>query len=109
MHIPPERLAEILDVAEDGIVTVNARHEMLLTAIVRDAADRKKYEDALVGVNQDLEERVKQRTAELRAATQQLWQAARLAGVGRNLVHVSKPVAVPVTAAVVGPDDLDGV
>jgi PAS domain S-box-containing protein len=157
MHISPERLAEILDVAEDGIVTVNARHEivlfnrgaarifgyapeevigrpldlllperyrpdhsrqvhefatgpvsarqmgerrtifgrrkdgtefpveatisrlgagndLLLTAIVRDAADRKKYEDALVRLNQDLEERVKARTAELAERNLQLTQ-----------------------------------
>jgi PAS domain S-box-containing protein len=157
MHIPPERLAEILDVAEDGIVTVNARHEIVLfnrgaakifgytpdeilgrplalllperyrpdhgrqvnefargpvasrpmgerrtilgqrkdgtefpveatiskleaggelflTAIVRDAADRKKYEDALVRLNQDLEERVKARTAELAERNIQLTQ-----------------------------------
>jgi PAS domain S-box-containing protein len=157
MHIPPERLAEILDIAEDGIVTVNARHEIVLfnrgaakifgytpdevlgrpldlllperyrpdhgrqvnefargpvasrpmgerrtilgrrkggtefpveatiskleaggelflTAIVRDAADRKKYEDALVRLNQDLEERVKERTAELAERNLQLTQ-----------------------------------
>jgi PAS domain S-box-containing protein len=157
MHIPLERLAEILDVAEDGIVTVNARHEivlfnrgaakifgyapeevlggslnvllperyrpdhghqvdefahgpvasrtmgerrtifgrrkdgtefpvevsisrlgsgadLLITAIVRDAADRKKYEDALVRLNQDLEERVRARTAELAERNLQLTQ-----------------------------------
>jgi PAS domain S-box-containing protein len=157
MNIPPERLAEILDIAEDGIVTINARHEivlfnrgaarifgyapeeilgkpldvllperyrpaharqvdefahglvaarpmgerrtifgrrkdgtefpveatisrlgagadLLLTAIVRDAADRKKYEDALLRLNQDLEERVKVRTAELAERNLQLTQ-----------------------------------
>ncbi len=122
MLIPPDRLAEILNVAEDGIVVVNARHEvvlsqrgaakvfgydpaevlsrpldlllperyrprpagervrhgtgdnLLLTAIVRDAEDRKKYEDALVWLNQDLEERVKVRTAELAERNLQLTQ-----------------------------------
>lgn len=157
MRIPPERLAEILDVTEDGIVTVDARHEIVLfnrgaakifgyapdevfgrpldvllperfrpdhgrqvnefargpvasrpmgerrtifgrrkdgsefpveatisklevggelflTAIIRDAADRKKYEDALMRLNQDLEERVKARTAELADRNLQLTQ-----------------------------------
>jgi PAS domain S-box-containing protein len=157
MRIPPDRLAEILDVAEDGIVTVNARQEIvlfnrgaarifgydpaeilgkplevlippashavhhgqvegfargpvssrtmaerrtiagrrkdgtefpveitisklgeggdvLLTAIVRDAEARKKYEDALVRLNADLEERVRARTAELAERNLQLTQ-----------------------------------
>jgi PAS domain S-box-containing protein len=157
MRLPPERLAEILDIAEDGIVTVNARHqivlftrgaarlfgyapdevlgqpldlllperfrpghgrqvgefargpvaarpmgerrtvfgrrkdgtefpveatisrldaggELFLTAIIRDAADRKKYEDALRRLNQDLEERVRARTAELAERNLQLTQ-----------------------------------
>jgi PAS domain S-box-containing protein len=155
--IPAERLAEILDIAEDGIITVNLRREIvlfnrgaarifgytpaeirgrpledllpnryrpahpgqvdvfavgpvvsrvmgerrvvfgrrkdgtefpaevtisklegggdtLLTAIVRDATVRKKYEDALVEVNQDLEERVRARTAELAERNLQLAQ-----------------------------------
>lgn len=157
MSIPSERLAEILDVAEDGIVTVDAAHrivlfnrgaarifgydpaevlgqpldvllperfrpdharqvdtfatgpvssrpmgerrtifgrrkdgtefpveatisklqaggELFLTAIVRDAADRKKYEEALLRLNQDLEERVKIRTVELAERNVQLTQ-----------------------------------
>jgi PAS domain S-box-containing protein len=156
-RIAPERLAEILDVAEDGIVTVNARQEivlfnrgaakifgydpsevlgrpleilippashavhggqveafargqvvsramaerrtiagrrkdgtefpveitiskleadgeLLLTAIVRDAEDRKKYENALLRLNQELEGRVRARTAELAERNLQLTQ-----------------------------------
>jgi PAS domain S-box-containing protein len=157
MHIPAERLVEILDVAEDGIITVDSHHrivlfnrgatkifgyepgevlgqslnlllperyrpdhgrqvnefargpvasramgerrtifgrrkdgtefpaeitisklqaggELFLTAIVRDAEDRKKYEDALLRLNQELEERVKARTAELAERNLQLTQ-----------------------------------
>lgn len=157
MPIPPERLAEILDVAEDGIVTVDASHtivlfnrgaaklfgyeprdvlgksldvlippvyhathshevdafargpivsramgsrrtvtgrrkegsefpaevtisklvaggEVLLTAIVRNAEERKKYEDALLRLNQELEDRVRARTAELAERNLQLTQ-----------------------------------
>ena len=155
--LPPARLAEILDMAEDGIITVNSRQEIvlfnrgaakifgydppevlgrpleillppashaahrgqveqfakgpvtsrtmaerrtiagrrkdgtefpveitisklyadddvLLTAIVRDAEDRKKYEDALVRLNQELEGRVQARTAELAERNLQLTQ-----------------------------------
>jgi PAS domain S-box-containing protein len=155
--VPNERLAEILDIAEDGIVTVNSRHEIvlfnrgaakifgyapaevlgkpldvlipltahaehrgqvekfargpiasrpmgerrtisgrrkdgsefpaeitiskleadgevLLTAIVRDAEDRKKYETALLRLNQSLEERVQTRTSELAERNLQLTQ-----------------------------------
>jgi PAS domain S-box-containing protein len=157
MPIPPERLAEILDIAEDGIITVDSRHEIvlfnrgaaklfgydpaevigrpldviippsyhathrhdverfargpvasramgsrrtvtgrrkdgsefpaevtisklvsgdevLLTAIVRNAEERKKYEDALLCLNQELEERVRVRTAELAERNLQLTQ-----------------------------------
>jgi PAS domain S-box-containing protein len=156
-HVPPERLAEILDIAEDAIVTVDARRRIvlfnrgasrifgyapeevlgrvletliperfhaghpeqvagfargnvvsramgerrivlgrrkdgtefpaevtisklgdgpdrLLTAIVRDAEARKKYEDALVRLNAELEERVRARTAELAERNLQLTQ-----------------------------------
>jgi PAS domain S-box-containing protein len=156
-RVPPARLAEILDVAEDGIVTVDARRrivlfnrgasrifgydpaevlgreletllpeafhaahpelvaefargpvasramgerrtvlgrrkdgsefpaevtisrlgdgaDMLLTAIVRDAEARKKYEDALLRLNTELEERVRARTAELAERNLQLTQ-----------------------------------
>jgi PAS domain S-box-containing protein len=155
--IPPEQLAEILDVAEDGIVTTNAKREILLfnrgaakifgfdqsevlgktveilipaiyhaahprmvdefargpvlsrtmgdrrtvlgrrkdgtefpveisisklgsgdktllTAIIRDAEARKKYEDALLRLNHELETRVRVRTAELAERNLQLMQ-----------------------------------
>ena len=83
--------------AEVTICKLDRGGETLLTAIVRDATSRKRYEDALVEMNHQLEDRVRDRTAdlqaktdELRAATQQLWQAARLAGVGElaaSLAH----------------------
>jgi PAS domain S-box-containing protein len=155
--VPPERLAEILDIAEDGVVTVDLRRRIvlfnrgaakifgyrpeevlgrpledllperyrsahpsqvaefaggpdisrvmgerrlvfgrrkdgtefpaevtiskldggddtLLTAIVRDATTRKKYEDALRHLNQELEDRVRARTAELGERNLQLAQ-----------------------------------
>ena len=184
-QVSPERLADILDVAEDGVVTVNLRREIvlfnrgaakifgytpaeiagrpledllppayrayhpdqvdgfargpavsrvmgerrvvagrrkdgtefpaeiticklerggetLLTAIVRDGTLRKGYEDAQVRLNQELEARVRARTAELqtktdelRATTQQLWQAARLAGVGELAASIAHELNNP--------------
>lgn len=46
--------------------------ELWLTAIIRDAEERKRYEDALLRWNQQLEEQVRQRTAELVERNRQL-------------------------------------
>ncbi|MCS7022526.1 MAG: PAS domain-containing sensor histidine kinase [Gemmataceae bacterium] len=156
-HLSPEQLAEIIDVTEDGIVTVDSQHRIVLfnrgaarlfgyepaevlgqslnllipeqyhqshpkdmeafaqgpvdsrrmgsrrtvsgrrkdgsvfpaevtisklqhgeqlwlTAIIRDAAERKRYEDALLRLNLELEERIRQRTAELAERNRQLQQ-----------------------------------
>lgn len=59
---------------EISISKLNAGGEVLLTAIVRDAAARKRYEDALVRLNHDLEERVRVRTLELAERNLQLTQ-----------------------------------
>ncbi|MBO0696973.1 MAG: PAS domain S-box protein [Zavarzinella sp.] len=60
--------------AEVTISKLESGGEPLLTAIVRDGTARKKYEDALVKLNQDLEERVRARTAELAERNLQLAQ-----------------------------------
>lgn len=81
----------------------------LLTAIIRDAVERKRYEDALLRLNHELEERVRARTAELaekhsrltqkteelHSMTQQLWQAARLAGVGELAAGIAHELNNP--------------
>lgn len=56
--------------------------EIILTVSIRDITARRQHEAALHALHQELEQRVAQRTAELRATTQQLWQAAKLASVG---------------------------
>jgi PAS domain S-box-containing protein len=60
--------------AEVTISKLEGGGETLLTAIVRDATVRKKYEDGLRRMNQDLEERVRARTAELAERNLQLAQ-----------------------------------
>src|SRR4029079_11202456 len=60
--------------AEVTISKLDAGGEVLLTAIVLNAEERKKYEDALLRLNQELEERVRVRTAELAAPNLQLKQ-----------------------------------
>jgi PAS domain S-box-containing protein len=60
--------------AEVTISKLERGGETLLTAIIRDATVRKKYEDALVKLNHELEERVRARTAELAERNIQLAQ-----------------------------------
>jgi len=60
--------------AEVTICKLERGGETLLTAIVRDATVRKKYEDAMVKMNQELEERVRARTTELAERNVQLAQ-----------------------------------
>ena len=60
--------------AEVTISKLVSGGDTLLTAIVRDGTDRKKYEDALKHLNQELEERVRARTAELAQRNLQLAQ-----------------------------------
>ena len=60
--------------AEITISKLERGGETLLTAIVRDATVRKQYEDAILRMNQELEERVRARTAELAERNLQLAQ-----------------------------------
>jgi PAS domain S-box-containing protein len=60
--------------AEVTISKLERGGETLLTAIVRDATARKQYEDAILRMNQELEERVRARTAELAERNLQLAQ-----------------------------------
>jgi PAS domain S-box-containing protein len=60
--------------AEVTISKLEGGGDTLLTAIVRDGTARKKYEDALKRLNQELEDRVRERTAELAERNLQLAQ-----------------------------------
>lgn len=102
--------------AEVSICKFHERGELFLAAIIRDITERKKAEAALVELNNQLEERVRQRTAELQSAnqqlqgsvtelqqrsdelrstTQQLWQAAKLASVGELAASIAHELNNP--------------
>jgi len=110
--------------AEVSISKLEADGEMLFTAIVRDVTERKRYEaaqhelehlrdqakiaeaenaqrraeDVLVETIQQRERALMElqaKTEELRATTQQLWQAARLAGVGELAASIAHELNNP--------------
>ena len=58
--------------AEVTISKLYSQDQWYLTAIVRNAEERKRYEDALIQLNQELEERIQLRTAELAERNRQL-------------------------------------
>lgn len=58
--------------AEVTISKLRRGDQMWLTAIIRNAEERKRYEEALKRLNQELEEGVRQRTAELAERNRQL-------------------------------------
>ncbi len=90
--------------------------ETILTAMLRDVTARKQVEEKIRWLNEDLEQRVRERTAELeatnrmlentlaelgkktdevRAMTQQLWQAAKLASVGELAASIAHELNNP--------------
>jgi len=102
--------------AEITISKLEQGGEILLTAIVRNITERKRFEETILRLNEELDERVKNRTAELaernvqlaqkidenkrktqelKTATQQLWQAARLAGVGELAASIAHELNNP--------------
>ena len=79
---------------------VDGKH--YFTAIVRDATERHRVEAELRQLNEELGQRVIERTCdanarteELRATTQQLWQAAKLASVGELAASIAHELNNP--------------
>jgi two-component system, LuxR family, sensor kinase FixL len=102
--------------AEISICKFQEGGEQCFAAIVRDVSERKKIQDTLIHMNQQLEERVRARTAELessnrqlheslaelnaktdelRSTSQQLWQAAKLASVGELAASIAHELNNP--------------
>ncbi|HEY1189169.1 MAG TPA: PAS domain S-box protein, partial [Gemmata sp.] len=107
--------------AEVSISKFGTGPDLLFTAIVRDASERKRYEaaqrelehlraqaelaEARARAEEQLRETARQReqaltelqakTEELRATTQQLWQAAKLAGVGELAASIAHELNNP--------------
>lgn len=83
--------------------------ETILTAILRDVTARKRSEEEIHRLNAELEQRVRDRTAELeealaslrtrteeiQAMTQQLWHAAKLASVGELAASIAHELNNP--------------
>jgi PAS domain S-box-containing protein len=106
--------------ADVTISKVSLDGDLFFTAIVRDITARKQIEAELLHLNRDLERRVENRTAELaegnrrletaltdlraktdelRATTQQLWQSAKLAGVGELAASIAHELNNPLGIA----------
>lgn len=88
--------------AEASISRFERHGEIVYTAVVRDITDRKAIETEIRRLNQDLEERVRERTRELEAKseelrdmTEQLWQAAKLASVGEVAAGIAHELNNP--------------
>ncbi len=103
--------------AEISISKFGSGEDMLFTAIVRDVTERKRYEvaqrelkelrtearvaDAEATVRETTEQReqalteLRAKSEELRTTTQQLWQAARLAGVGELAASIAHELNNP--------------
>lgn len=102
--------------AEISICKFEESGQRFFAAILRDVTERKKTEEAMVQVNQELERRVQARTAELessnrqlqqylnelqkrsdelRTTSQQLWQAAKLASVGELAASIAHELNNP--------------
>ncbi len=95
--------------AEASISTLVVNEQRLFTAVLRDITERRRIEQAKERLNEELEKRVHERTAELEAAmhtlrekneevrstTQQLWQAAKLASVGELAASIAHELNNP--------------
>jgi two-component system, LuxR family, sensor kinase FixL len=102
--------------AEGSICKFLDQGQQFFGAILRDVSERKQFEAKLLQLNQQLEERVRERTAELestnqrlnaslqelqqksdelKTTTQQLWQAAKLASVGELAASIAHELNNP--------------
>lgn len=114
-NVPARRMGEraaVVAVRKDGSefpadISISCIHEggrTLFTAILRDVTEQRRIQAAIEQLNQTLEQRVHERTAELvkkseelRSTTQQLWQSAKLASVGELAASIAHELNNPLS------------
>lgn len=80
---------------EVNATIITHRQKRYMVAVARDITERKEMEKALIKLNEELEERVKERTAELEKTYHQLLHVEKLSAVGRLSASIAHEVNNP--------------
>jgi two-component system sensor kinase FixL len=81
-----------------GVSEIKVGEKHLFTGIVRDISEQKLAEEQLAAANEQLEDRVKQRTSELRAAQSDLVRSEKFATLGKVSGGIAHEIRNPLNA-----------